>query len=620
MGGVQMKGSQVSKVAAAPPAKAAVQPAAAPAQKQAQVDWKLECGHHASDGSRPIFVHGNRLELVPDKGKDSDKVTIYYKNEQTKPPASLQIGGTSCKKGTKQGKFDTYAFDAKFLGNNEQKFWTLAFWKNWRQGTIHRVENAPLPFEIQVRSPRRYKLEFAFPAMKGWKGGEKYSKDKTEGEWKLKPKVCEEKHETSGWSPTNFKTKKEVVTEHRKYKSTSTVSTFEVEKTNERELPPIAFSIDDHEVKLDLLDAIGKFKQLADSFQEIVKSFKEKAPQVGWYFEYELQLFQGTLAVEWSWQEAHDHTAFTYVDLCVAMTFVSASVEGGIGVAGFGFRAQVYIGLNGSLDLKVSGRRERPDMNPGFAFPLTLALAATLGARFEAGNFLKASATGTTGIEFKGEMGINRPDRQAMLTFDLTGEWTGIKVAVAASAGFYGIGPKTKFKEKKLADSRKMFDIQWPSDQKYAPPEVSRDRIRQVVLEHLTKGFFDRLKVATTVHNWWLNDYMDIEKVTDRLMEVIDKYPDFDRRPDVVDGLGSGIRGDLRAIAETDPKNKHDYVTVPEFEAYLAKGLRNRLRAMIPPSNALVPPRSAPPAAPATPPAAAAAPAAQKPPASKPAA
>lgn len=604
MGGVQLKGAQVTQTGPSGPAQAAAKPAAAPAQKQAQVDWKLECGHHAKDASRPLFVHGNRLEIVADKGKPFDKVTIHYKNEQTAPPASLQIGGTTCNKGPKQGQFDTYAFDAKFLGNNEQKFWTLGFWKNWRQGTIYRVENAPLPFEIQVRSPRRYKLEFAFPAMKGWKGGEKYTKDKTDGALKLEPKKLEKTYEASGWSPTNFKTRKRSETENRQYTSTGYRSTFKVEDTTrdkdggERELPPIAFAIDDHEVKLDLLEAIGKFKELVDSFQKIVKSFKEKAPQVGWYFEYELQLFQGTLAVEWNWQEAHDHTAFTYVDLCVAMTLVSASIEGGVGIAGLGFRAQLYILVNGSLDLKVSGRRERPEMNPGFAFPLTLGLAATLGVRFEVGNFIKATGTGTSGFEFKGEMGINRPDRQAMLTFDLTGEWTGIKITVAASAGFYGIGPKTKFYEKKLADPRQMFEIQWPSDKKYEPPEVSRDRIRQVVLEHLTKGFFDRLKVATTVSNWWLNDYMDIEKVTDRLMEVIDKNPGFDRSPDVVDGLGSGIRGDLRAIAEN---NKHDYVTVPEFEAYLtgADALPKRLKNMVPPSNALVAPKPAAPPAPA---------------------
>lgn len=597
MGGVQLKGAQVSKVAGAAPAHAAAQPAKAPAQEQRQADWKLECAHHASHGSREIFVHGNRLEVVPEKLKKSDKVTISYKNEETAPPASLTIGGKSCPKGKPDGKFETYVFDAEYQGNtDQQRFWTSQFWRNFRQGTVHRVENAPLPFEIRVRNPTRYKLEISFPAMKGYKAGEKFSKANEGGFAKLQPTKSVKKEEITGWSPTKLETTSTVDTRNKQNTSTGYRATFEHEEERKTEVAGIAFTIDGTEVKLDLLEALGQLKEVADSLQKIVKSFQENSPKLGWYLEYEFQFLQGTVAAEWNWQEHHDHTAFTYIDVNVQMTCASVTLELGIGISGLGFKAQVYVAFGGSLDVALSGRRDKPAGPPAFVLPAGLAITGTVGARFEVGNLFKANATGKTSLEIKAEYGINRADRESMLTIDSAGEWSGFEVAYTASGGLFAIGGKHTVKKKRLAGPEKLWESGWPSEKKYEPETVSRDRIRQCVLEKLTEGL--DVKVATTVRDYWLNDYMDVQKVTDRLLEVIDAHPGFDRKPEVVDGLAAGIRGDLRAIGEND---EHSYVTLSQFEDYLAKGLPKRLDAMVPPSDAIVPRAPlAPVAAPAT--------------------
>jgi len=97
------------------------------------------------------------------------------------------------------------------------------------------------------------------------------------------------------------------------------------------------------------------------------------------------------------------------------------------------------------------------------------------------------------------------------------------------------------------------------------------------VLEKLTTGLDVHIAIAER-GRFLPNEYMDLEKAADELVDHIDPHPRFDRSPEAVEGLAAGIRRDLELIAGPRRRFLHER----EFEAYLVGRLQGRLDAMVP--------------------------------------
>lgn len=591
MGAIELKAQLLKMLPPAPPAQAPAQVAPAPKVEPKVVDWKLECPHHAKNGTgeiRAAVEHGVRIEVVPDEGESSEKVVLDYRDDTHPSPQPIKVNGQTVQASGRSGKYARYAIDAKFTGDgNERRFYHPDFWVKFRQATVYRVEDGPA-VEVVVHNPRRYRVDVKFPELKGWKNGWKWThaateKDPETGKYNPVRKEKERTQEWTGWANSQLekRTKEVRRVEASDPAHAKEESDFKRKGAQSAIQPPVSFKVDGVEVKLDAVEAVGQILQLAKSIQKIKDTFLENTPQVGWYFDCDVQVMQGTLTCEWYWKEHKDHRAYVFVDAYVALSVISITLEGGFGLRGLGFKAQLFIQISGGVDVKFGARRVSPEGEEVLRIPHKGSIAGAIGARVEAGSLAKVEVTGSTGLEIEGvlKIGLKRADTNGALSYDWQVKWTGIEVAVVATAGAFAFGGTWTFK-KTYAEERVLHKGSWPSKEPFKAPWVGRDRIQQIVMTTLTEG--EETRVADRLDARSLpRSFLKPAEVAAKLTERIDAHPAFDRAEKAVEGLAVAVRGDLATIAE---KAGRKWIFGAELEAYVASadgGLGKRLDEMI---------------------------------------
>lgn len=527
-------------------------------------DWRIECRHHTS-ASRALIEQGRSIQVVPDKGQIKDLVKIHYRDDRHPPPPSLRCGSTDVPKSGSSGGYDVYDFDAEYTGDiTQQNFLFPKFWRAYLDKTNYTLSGGPSSVGVEVYNPRQYKFEFKFPALKGVNVGAQLTKGiKVEGRklvahgepapaWKIT---------STGWSPSDLNVNKTVARSDRPPVETDTPGV----------LQSVAFKIDGGEESVDIIQYVGTLLNFYSKVMEIIDAIQDNAPQVGWYFQFNMQLMQGGVTLEWYWKEHTDHRVFQYVDFNVALTVLSITFELGLGISGLGFKAQVFAQLSGGLTVSANARRDNPDGAPGFAIPAVTKITGALGARFEAGNLFKAEGKGETGIQVTVELGINR-GRSSMVNFDAYADWTGIKVVATVSGGLFGMG-RQKTWTRTLVSPRRMGGFQWPKPEKFSPPHASRSRIKSVLLGVITSGW--NVRVIREVEGMFNDVTWTPDQIASALADKIDQHRTFHRTAKMIDGLAHAIRKDLDAAGARwgrdyiDETGFRQYVNGPELQAHL---------------------------------------------------
>ncbi len=499
-------------------------------------DWRFECSHHTTAAARDLIEHQGLLQVVPDKGELVDVVKVHIKDELKPTPPSLRTTGTDIPKSGSSEGYDVYSFEAQYRGNVDyENFLRPAFWSAYRERTTYAIQGAPNPISVVVFNPRQYKFEFEFPAMKGMKYGSKLQRDvEVEGRKLVTKGEAKDtwKREESGWEPSTLKATK---------RETSSKDPDAEAETQKSPLKAIKYQIDDAAVELDILELIGAILNTAKAIQDIVEAIQENAPKVGWYMQFDLQLMQGTLAVEWYWKEHHNHQVFQYIDVNMELTLASLTFELGIGISGLGFKAQVFAQISGELKAALNGRRNDPSWAPGAALKADATFKGAIGARFEAGNFFKAEGKGETGITYDAEIGINHSEGR-ILNVDAGIDWTGIKISAEVSGGLFGIGGKRTW-ERVIAGPSHLREFHWPREEPYQPAHMSRDAIQHVILGVITDGL--DIRVIRVREGFFNDEYWTPGQIADALADRIDEHRTFSRRAKVVEGIAHSIRQDL---------------------------------------------------------------------------
>ena len=524
-------------------------------------DWRLECHHHTATGARPLFERGTLIQVVPDQHEHSDEVKIHYKDEYTPPPPALRSGSKDVPKTGGSGGYDVYTLDARFHGDLKQdNFLAPSFWNAYNHKDTYTVTGTPQAVRVEVFNPRQYKLEAKFPPLRSVKAGAKLEKDVevqgrrlvTKGETKVNWKI-----ESTGWSPSSLKVNTTKASSEKPPESDPPKSAV---------IKAVEFEIDHEKQTLEVLEYIGALLNFYTACMEVVDAIKENAPKVGWYIDFNLQLMQGGVGVEWYWKEHTDHRVFQYIDFNISVTIFSITFELGIGISGLGFKAQVFAQLSGELQVSANARRDDPDGAPGFGIPGKGTIKGALGARFEAGNLFKAEGKGETGIEVLMDLGINR-GRTSMVNFDLVASWTGIRVIATVSGGIFGLGREKKW-ERVLVQPKRLGGVEWPKPVPFSPPYVSRDNIKRVVLGVVTDGF--NIRVIRPVDGIFSSDVSwTPSQIADALADKIDKHRTFHRTPKMVEGLAQSIRQDLDRLGT---RFGRDYVEESAFLRYVHGG------------------------------------------------
>jgi len=549
------------------------------------VDWKLECEHHAS-AQREIFERGNRIQVVPDKGETLDIVKVSYRNDLEPTPPHLELRGAETGRVPKSGSagaYDVYDFEANYLGDIDQKLFILPeFWRAYTERSSYTLTGAPSPVAVEVFHPRHYKFEFKFPPLKKVKAGTRLEKRvKVENNKPVVRGDYEEiwKIESIDWSPSSLTVDrwkdKSTYDDERRGK--------EAFSLKNQVVGGIAFSIDDAKVDIDVLKILFAIFHFYTQFMEIVSAIKENIPlKVGWYIDFNLQLMQGGLAIEWYWKEHTDQRVYQYIDFNIQLQVFNITLDFGIGITGLGFRAQVFVQLGGSLAISANARRTGPDGAPGFGIPAEGLIKGALGARFEVGNLFKAEGKGESGIKGNFEIGVNR-GRGKIFNLDAYATWTGLRVEATVSGGLFGIGPNKKW-ERQLIGPRRLGGFQWPEPTKYEPPYLGHSRIKAVLLGVLTKGLNVRVirpvpgLLRSNVH--WKPD-----QIAQALADKIDQHTTFHRTAKMVDGLAHSIRKDLDELGS---RWLRDWVEENAFIEYVnGPKLQEHLDSMVNPVNEL---------------------------------
>ena len=240
------------------------------------------------------------------------------------------------------------------------------------------------------------------------------------------------------------------------------------------------------------------------------------------------------------------------------------SVEVGVGVSGCSFKAQIYAKIEGSLTLSLAVERVSPGA-VSVQVPLVLSVQGTIGARFEAGNFVKIDASLSTAVEVSGTFEIHMENGVSMAG---SMKWTGISGKVTASVGTGG-AMGSYVSQQTLVAEKDLGSFKWP-DKPYTPPFISRSKIKSILLDKLTEGM--DVRVFTPSGSAFTPDWQwPVDLIADKLTAKIDSRRDIRRDEKSIEGLAHDIRQRLDILSKKDWAR--DWIDNKTFENFVSKDL-----------------------------------------------
>lgn len=558
------------------------------------------------------------IMVVPDQGTTFDLVKVHLLDERKPTPPKLTAGGQDVPKGGSDGGYDVYPFKAEFDGDlSLVNFLTIGFWTMFGSKTEYQIVGGHVPIKVQVRCPKRYAFKFALPPRRAYRAGYRLTRNAEVNLKDMSAKFTENQFTVKGqlqvdhgWSPSNQTINTDIrrgqagltrlareagtpgaldglasraggrpdrpglVTDgaavfdqarpHDPHESPDRRPDAENRDTTTKGNAPaglalfesITYTVDGAEVQLGIFTLVDTFLVLWQQIDDIIEAIQSNAPQVGFFANVNLQLMQGALAIQWYWAEHTDHRVFRQLDVNLSMTIFNISIELGIGVSGFGCRAQVFVSLGGDLVVYVDGRRDAPDLDLSAGVGFKASIVAAVGARFDVGNFINAIGKGESSLILTGEIGLFRRSGRA-ISAELRTRWTGIRAVVKGSAGLMGVGGSKTFLDKQVVAARDLGKKFWPSgDPAYVPPTLSRELIRRKVEYVITEGWNVRVRRRLPGTTWLGNpkwEYYSPRQISEIITDRIDRDTLWRRTARNAEALAHAIRGDLNVIGGYSP-------------------------------------------------------------------
>jgi len=199
-----------------------------------------------------------------------------------------------------------------------------------------------------------------------------------------------------------------------------------------------------------MVDSVAKFSEiigaivnLQRSISSILDTIKDLKPQVGWSFDVEMALFEGSLAASWGWREHSDQRAFLGYKIMAELTLIDASISVSFGIDVSFWVLQLTAKISGELGaefyLKGTAERTSPDkaLPRGFA----LVIGGESYAKLEVAivvlrpGWVEARGHVKTGIDMVGGLRI-KPKDGVYVDFEV--EWTGIELFATAKLPLMG--------------------------------------------------------------------------------------------------------------------------------------------------------------------------------------
>lgn len=569
-------------------------------------DFWFECEHHAApDGERgqegrQLFHKGElnqvtRVQVVPTVGTTVDKIKLHWKDEYLgNPPRSEVIVSCSGQDDVSvgvsggQGGYATYEIDAHYHEDIDMLAFILpSFWTRFNAVTTHSVSRGPAPLTVVVHNPRKFKFEFAMPPLRSYKRGYKLGAESGDVRQLAKPSNLTKKveEERAGWGPPSVPLPDFAKPAAAKYTTSSGSQERETaghgtpsgawEKkdasaehgstgaaikgaANKAHIDTLRLTRDDWSIDPpNALATIAELLRFYRLISGIIKTIKDYAPQTGFYLDFDLQLFQGGLAVEWMYKEWENHEAFLAWDVNLKVSVLKVTLELGVGVGAAGFKLQVFAQLTGELSIEGGYKRERPNSVGGFQLPTIKGkITGAIGARAEAGGLAKLEGKGETAFDLEMGFGINL--RSKPVTADGRVRWTGLWFTGTFSAGLMGVS-YTKTAKCDVCGPSAWWGLSWPNDTPYRPPTMSRAAIAAVFTKVLTRSWDIRVFDSRDNH-------IAVRDVANMLADRVLEDRGFDKTPDDMEALANSVRMDLDVLGD---RWGRDWILLSDLSAYL---------------------------------------------------
>jgi hypothetical protein len=260
-------------------------------------------------------------------------------------------------------------------------------------------------------------------------------------------------------------------------------------------------------------------------------------------------------------KEYSDHRTYLAIKGNFDLVLFSMSVEVGVGVEGCGFKAQIYAKLEGSLTLSLAVERIAPGAAVSLQVPLTLAVQGTVGARFEAGNFVKIDASFSTAVEVNGTFQLHM-EEGASLSGSM--KWTGIAGKVTASVGTGG-AMGSYVSQQTLVGEKDLGSFKWP-DKPYTPPYAGRATIKSTILDKITEGWDVRV-ITPSGSMFEADQALTNDQIAEKLTARIDRRTDIRRDAKSIEGLAHDIRQRLDILGKRDWSR--DWIDSKDFDKFV---------------------------------------------------
>lgn len=441
------------------------------------------------------------------------------------------------------------------------------------------IDGAPSgSINVRVYNPDQYKLTIKIPKLGKSKSGSKWGSGQEETSTKDKRAGVTTTNEVSPsgektFSVSNSDTKKEykidagiAVMSEKAISKGSKVASATIGKDK-----PIVLDRNGKPMDLDIVESIGFILTFVSSVYSLIKLVQDSVPKIGWYYEWELEYWQGTFELEWGWQESKDHTAFYHLVAKIDIAIISGKFEIGFGVDVGAFVAQIYGFANGSLNLSLKGEQTGPGE---IEIPLELSgkLSGGIGGRVEVGCILKGELVAEVGITGKVNGGYKTPG----LNFGLEISWTGIVARLEAGLGKGGfIATKVSKSNKtwKLVSGDKLYTKEFPFIDKYTPEILILSEISNVISEIFDKGWSIRVKddLGTVIPN---------NRISLELAKFIHERNDISKNRKSIEAIAHEIRHSLeiKSIKKWE-RDWMSYSQLNEFEKSELPGILDKAKS-----------------------------------------
>ena len=580
--------------------------------QNAEITSKLKVWDAEKEGARPYNSKTATLDIVQ-TGPD-DEVTIEYTGPGK--PASLEVWRHGKKIGTAKGG-GTYKYKVTYAPTDDPydpKRLVTDMLTRKHAPTVYSFKGIPgRTIKVRVFNPDQWKLAIALPPMRGFSAGAKLDNQKTSTTKMVAsaPGVAAagtKKSVSLQYDVSSSKWGKPVTEQEVKRKYTAAAAavvdlrwkngvyvaagasasstTTRRDTSNDKKDPsvsalPVTLERNGVGQTCDVMKIVGAAITVTMLVTQIIKLIKQaqSAMSVGWYAQFEANVFQGGIEWTWGWKELEkDHRVYFLNAVGAELTLFSVALEIGVGCVLAGFGGQLCVRFTGELKYKVGpvefgkpkGKDDAPPRQSLGAYET--AISGGLYARVKAGAVANIEAAAKLELKFEGD-----------LYFDLKSDFKtnnkctfpGVVVQLTVTS-FFG----NRVSKETLTDSKTLYENKkFPGGGGGNPADLKSEKaVADLADQYFTSGWFNITFYRITEKGRYFDSTVDIKRraVADAFGKYVWGYRyhiDMDRK--VIEGLCHSVLKHCNSIGggalgrDVDVDKLIEWVQGSEFQKLL---------------------------------------------------